>query len=147
MRKGNRQPVMRLISIALHPDLRHQVGKSAEKNKTTTDKPTHNPMTTHGLIFNATSSSASKYLISPAAEWNPSDFFVLFGIRCNHCATCIYHLLDGDETESAKSAQICRISYLDAERIAGLRNQLGSYISERTDTTMLMTGTYRRGLR
>jgi hypothetical protein len=38
------------------------------------------PTTIQGLILRATSSSASKYLMRPAAEWNPSCFLLLFGI-------------------------------------------------------------------
>ena len=45
-------------------------------------------MTTLGSIFIAVSSSASKYLINPAAEWKPSPFFPFFGgaiiIHNNH---------------------------------------------------------------
>ena len=35
----------------------------------------HMAMTSFGLIFIAVFSSASKYRINPAAEWNPSPFF------------------------------------------------------------------------
>jgi len=41
---------------------------------TNTDTPMHKPTTTHGFIFRALSSSESKYLMRPAAEWKPSPF-------------------------------------------------------------------------
>ena len=55
------------------------VGYSAPKNSTTTEVATQNATTYHGLTLRAFSSSESKYLINPAAEWNPS-LFLFFGI-------------------------------------------------------------------
>jgi len=37
--------------------------------------PIHIPITNHGGILSDVFSSASKYLINPADEWNPSPFF------------------------------------------------------------------------
>jgi hypothetical protein len=65
---------------ALKKTGRAHVGKSAVNMRTNADMLMQRPTTTQGLIFRATSSSASKYLIRPAAEWNPSCFLLLFGI-------------------------------------------------------------------
>jgi hypothetical protein len=56
------------------------VGKSAVKTSTKTDMPMQRLTTIQGLILRATSSSASKYLMRPAAEWNPSCFLFCLGI-------------------------------------------------------------------
>ena len=59
---------------------RAHVGKSAVNMSTKADMLMQRPTTIQGLILRATSSSASKYLMRPAAEWNPSCFLLLFGI-------------------------------------------------------------------
>ena len=43
--------------------------------RTNTDTPMQRPTTIQGLTFRALSSSESKYLMRPAAEWKPSPFF------------------------------------------------------------------------
>lgn len=62
------------------PSKNDYVGKSAVKIRTKADMLMHRPTTTQGLILRATSSSASKYLMRPAAEWNPSCFLFCLGI-------------------------------------------------------------------
>jgi hypothetical protein len=57
-----------------------QVGYSVPRISTKAEAPIHRPTTTQGLILSALSSSASKYLIRPAAEWKPS-FFLFFAMN------------------------------------------------------------------
>ena len=53
-----------------------QVGQSQVATVTTTTEPTHMATTAHGGILGDFSSSSSKYLMRPAAEWKPSPFLL-----------------------------------------------------------------------